>query len=221
MLFQKWTSINRQVVIKFRTNWFKQEVKCYCLWSTKSVILFGIRRNCLICVYYCTSSQKDWKTDCNNYCGTSLLWVRITPCLHTESSVRTHERLYTLAAPGSVQKAAVMDPRRAVTRRPRLAGCNEDSSRLTAMKTTETRNTAGLRWCGVGSVRPNSGARRSQSRWRWSVLCLPSDGGWHCTVLRALRATLFIPVGAARRRPLEGGVAAMLHIHSLGGRKPG
>jgi hypothetical protein len=26
----------------------------------------------------------------------------------TESSVRTHESLYTLAAPGSVQKAAVM-----------------------------------------------------------------------------------------------------------------
>jgi hypothetical protein len=41
------------------------------------------------------------------------------------------------------------------------------------------------------------------------------------TVLRALSVPLFISVGAARRRPLEGGVAAMLHVHWLGGRKPG
>jgi hypothetical protein len=32
------------------------------------------------------------------------------------------------------------------------------------------------------------------------------------TVLRGLSVPLFIPVGAARRRPLEGGVAAMLHV---------
>jgi hypothetical protein len=50
------------------------------------------------------------------------LWERTTRCLHTESSVRTHESLYPLAAPGSVQKAAVVDPRRVVTGRPRLAG---------------------------------------------------------------------------------------------------
>jgi hypothetical protein len=38
----------------------------------------------------------------------------------TESSVRTHESLYTLAAPGPVQKASVMGPRRMVTRRPQV-----------------------------------------------------------------------------------------------------
>jgi hypothetical protein len=38
----------------------------------------------------------------------------------TESSVRTHESLYTLAAPGPVQKAAVMGPRCVVTRRPQV-----------------------------------------------------------------------------------------------------
>jgi hypothetical protein len=36
----------------------------------------------------------------------------------TESSVRTHESLYTLAAPGPVKKDSVMSPRRVVTRRP-------------------------------------------------------------------------------------------------------
>jgi hypothetical protein len=33
---------------KLKKYWFKQEVKYYCLWSTNSSILFGIRRNCLI-----------------------------------------------------------------------------------------------------------------------------------------------------------------------------
>jgi hypothetical protein len=55
---------------------------------------------------------------------------------------------------------------------------------------------------------------QSQSQ---SILSLSSDGGWYC-VEGSERTT----VGAARRRPLEGGgVAAMLHVHWLGGRKPG
>jgi hypothetical protein len=35
-------------VVKFRQNRFRQEVKCYFLRSTNSLILFGIRRNSLI-----------------------------------------------------------------------------------------------------------------------------------------------------------------------------
>jgi hypothetical protein len=54
----------------------------------------------------------DWKL------SQSLLWMRTQRSSLTESSVRTHESLYTLAAPGSVQKAAVMGPRRVVMRRP-------------------------------------------------------------------------------------------------------
>jgi hypothetical protein len=46
------------------------------------------------------------------------VWMRTQRSSLTESSVRTHESLYTLAAPGPVQKAAVMGPRRVVTRRP-------------------------------------------------------------------------------------------------------
>jgi hypothetical protein len=42
------------------------------------------------------------------------------------------------------------------------------------------------------------------------------------TVLWSLSVPRFIPVGVARRRPLEGGgVAAMLHVHWLGGSTPG
>jgi hypothetical protein len=48
LLLQNRKSINDQVVIKFRQNWFKQEAKYYCQRSTNTLILFGIRRNCLI-----------------------------------------------------------------------------------------------------------------------------------------------------------------------------
>jgi hypothetical protein len=50
LLLQSWKSINRQAVMKFWQNWFKQEAKYeyYCLRSTNSLILFGVRRNCLI-----------------------------------------------------------------------------------------------------------------------------------------------------------------------------
>jgi hypothetical protein len=41
-------SINRQLVIKFWQNLFKQGVKHYGLRSTNSFILFEIRKNCLI-----------------------------------------------------------------------------------------------------------------------------------------------------------------------------
>jgi hypothetical protein len=44
----KLKSIDRQVVIKFWQNQFKQEVNYYCLRSINSLILFGIRKNCLI-----------------------------------------------------------------------------------------------------------------------------------------------------------------------------
>jgi hypothetical protein len=65
----------------------------------------------------------------------NTVWMRTQRSSLTESSVRTHESLYTLAAPGPVQKAAVMGPRRVVTRRPHFgqlqrklvkAGRNED-----------------------------------------------------------------------------------------------
>jgi hypothetical protein len=48
MLLKSLKSINRQVVIKFLQNWFTHEVKYYCLRSTNSLILFGIKKNCLI-----------------------------------------------------------------------------------------------------------------------------------------------------------------------------
>jgi hypothetical protein len=40
--------MNLQVVIKFWENRFKEEVKHYGLRSINSLILFGIRKNCLI-----------------------------------------------------------------------------------------------------------------------------------------------------------------------------
>jgi hypothetical protein len=44
------------------TELLKQEAKYYCLRSTNSLILFGIRKDCQISgrsgVYYCTRSQK-------------------------------------------------------------------------------------------------------------------------------------------------------------------
>jgi hypothetical protein len=40
--------INHQVVIKFQKSWFKQEVKHYCMRSINSLVLFGIRKNCMI-----------------------------------------------------------------------------------------------------------------------------------------------------------------------------
>jgi hypothetical protein len=45
---QSLKSINHQVMIKFRHNLFSQESKCYCPQPTSSLILFGIRKNCLI-----------------------------------------------------------------------------------------------------------------------------------------------------------------------------
>jgi hypothetical protein len=90
------------------------------------------------------------------------------------------------------------------------------------MSTAGPRSSAGRRCCGVGSVRPNSGARWSQSHWRCSVRCLSLTQRVDGTALRGLNVPRFIPVGAARRRPLEGGgVAVMLHVHWLGGSTPG
>jgi hypothetical protein len=44
-LLQIWKRKNRQLVIKFRQNRFKQGVKYYCLKSINLLILFGIRNN--------------------------------------------------------------------------------------------------------------------------------------------------------------------------------
>jgi hypothetical protein len=61
---------------KFWQNWFKHEVKHYCLWSTNSLILVEIRKNCLISgrkLLLCQFTKKGNNTDCSNYCGISLL----------------------------------------------------------------------------------------------------------------------------------------------------
>jgi hypothetical protein len=60
------------VVIKIRQNGFKQGVKYCCSGCTNSLILFGIRKNCLISGRSLLLYQvaiKDDKTDCNNYRG--------------------------------------------------------------------------------------------------------------------------------------------------------
>jgi hypothetical protein len=73
----KLKSINLQVVINFLQNWFKQEAKYYCLRSTNPLILFGVRKNCLISgrslPIIVPVHKKSHKTDCNNYRGMSLL----------------------------------------------------------------------------------------------------------------------------------------------------
>jgi hypothetical protein len=78
----------------------------------------------------------------------------------------------------------------------RLAGCKEEFSGQAAAGGGDGRPGS----CGVGSVRPKSGAWQSRSR---NVLHLSSDGGWR-TVSFALNAPCFILVEAARRRPLGG-----------------
>jgi hypothetical protein len=48
LLLQSSKGINRQVVLKFRQNQFKQEVKHYGPKSKNTLIIYGIRKNCLI-----------------------------------------------------------------------------------------------------------------------------------------------------------------------------
>jgi hypothetical protein len=48
LLLQICKGINRCVIIKFRQDWFKKEVKYYGMRSINSLILFGIWKNCLI-----------------------------------------------------------------------------------------------------------------------------------------------------------------------------
>jgi len=52
------------MLIKFRQNWSKQEVKHYVLRSTNLIIPFGIRNNCdssrYNLSYHCTYLQKGW-----------------------------------------------------------------------------------------------------------------------------------------------------------------
>jgi hypothetical protein len=69
LLLQSWKSTNRQVVMKFLQKLFRQEAKCYCLRSTNSLTLFGIRKNCLIREgVYCGVIKLT-----NNYHGITLL----------------------------------------------------------------------------------------------------------------------------------------------------
>jgi hypothetical protein len=67
--------INLQVLIKFLQNRFKQEIKHYSLAYIISLILFGIRKNCLSCggslLYQFTRRASD-KIALSNYGGTSL-----------------------------------------------------------------------------------------------------------------------------------------------------
>jgi hypothetical protein len=58
-------------MIKFQQNWFKQEPEYYCLRSLNSLILSGIKKNYLISGR--SVHEKGDKTDCNIYCGISLL----------------------------------------------------------------------------------------------------------------------------------------------------
>jgi hypothetical protein len=140
------------------------------------------------------------------------VWVRTPRSLHTE-------RLYTLAAPGPVRKASVMGPRRVVTRRPQTGRLHRKIVK------------AGPRWRPGPGVALTVGAAGSRAFGQTRVLggrrvagvvvsaaCPQRVDG---TVLWGLSVPRFTPVGAARRRPLEGGVAAMLHVHWLGGSTPG
>jgi hypothetical protein len=149
--------------------------------------------------------------------------------LYTESSVRMHAlKSVHSGRAWIVQKAAMMNLRRVVTGR--LAGCKEDLSGHAAVKIPETWNTAGLRWGGVGSVRPNSGARWSRSLLalkcpslvlrRWMAHC---DFGQSESVrvrvtlrLTSERSTLYT-CWCSQAPPPGRGVAATLHVHWLGG----
>jgi hypothetical protein len=46
-ILQSWKGINSQVSIRFQQNWLKQEVKHYDQRSINSLILSGVRKNCL------------------------------------------------------------------------------------------------------------------------------------------------------------------------------
>jgi hypothetical protein len=46
---------------EFRQNWFKQEVKYYVLRSISKLILFGIRKNCLISGWVYHSTRRAMK----------------------------------------------------------------------------------------------------------------------------------------------------------------
>jgi hypothetical protein len=49
IIIAKRKNVNRQVLIKFRKKLFKKVMKHYGVKSKNSLILFGVRKNCLIC----------------------------------------------------------------------------------------------------------------------------------------------------------------------------
>jgi hypothetical protein len=110
-----------------------------------------------------------------------------------------HTLLYNPAAPGSVQKAAVMDPRRVVTGR--LAGRKEELSGQAAVKIPrgrcdEDHVVAGAESGVIGRTRVLGSCGVEMS-----FACPQTVNG---ALSLALNAPRFILVGAARRRPLEG-----------------
>jgi hypothetical protein len=64
LLLQSGKSINHQEMIKFWEKWLNQEVKHYCLWSTKEELHDKWKEYIIVPIH-----KKGDKTDCNNYRG--------------------------------------------------------------------------------------------------------------------------------------------------------
>jgi hypothetical protein len=71
LLLQNWKSINRQVVIKFRQNWSKQEVTYYflinCVWNKEKLPDY-LEESIIVPIH-----KKGDNTGCNNCRGMSQL----------------------------------------------------------------------------------------------------------------------------------------------------
>jgi hypothetical protein len=134
-----------------------------------------------------------------------FIWFVLWDAYHTLS--------YTLAAPGSVQKAAVMKNRaRRNEEKSSRAGCRKRRRWKTGADRREEESRP-LQWREV----PAAGMLR-WSRSRDAFTCLQTIDGVLCTVFWVPKAPLFIPVAVARLRPPGRAVVATLHVHWLGGR---